>query len=46
MKAEERIAENKSGLPHGLDVMRFMLAGDKSLEFDDGHRRWRWQRHA
>jgi len=46
MKAEERIAENRSGLPHGLDVMRFMLAGDKSLEFDDGHRRWRWQRHA
>jgi hypothetical protein len=33
-------------LPHGLDVMRFMLSGDQSLAFSDGERSWLWQRHV
>jgi hypothetical protein len=33
-------------LPHGLDVLRFMLSGDPLLDFADADRAWRWQRHA
>lgn len=33
-------------LPHGLDVLRFLLSKDPSLSLDEGMRRWRWQRHA
>jgi len=33
-------------LPHGLDVMRFMLSKDQTLHFKDDQRHWRWQRHA
>lgn len=46
MNADERIPENKSRLPHGLEVMQFMLSSGETLEFDDGPRRWRWQRNA
>lgn len=38
--------EPKTSLPHGLDVLRFMLSSDASLDFNDGTRRWIWQRHA
>ena len=31
-------------LPHGLALMRFLLAGEPSLLSPDG--RWRWRRHA
>ncbi len=43
---EVNAAEDKSELPHGLDVLRFMLSGDKTLRFHDGSRNWCWQRHA
>lgn len=42
-KAEEN---SRSELPHGLEVMRFMLSKDASLHFNDGARRWHWKRHA
>jgi hypothetical protein len=32
--------------PHGLDVLRFMLSGDRLLEYADADRGWRWQRHG
>ena len=38
--------ESKSDLPHGLDVMRFMLSNETTLYLNDGSRHWRWQRHA
>ncbi|AGW95076.1 beta-ketoacyl synthase chain length factor [Cupriavidus sp. DF5525] len=33
-------------LPHGLDVLRFMLAGDAQLCHRGEHAGWRWQRHG
>lgn len=33
-------------LPHGLDVLRFMLAGDKTLTHRGEQCQWRWQRHG
>jgi hypothetical protein len=33
-------------LPHGLDVLRFMLSGEAMLDFADADRAWRWRRHA
>lgn len=36
----------ESELPHGLDVMRFMLSNDQSMYFHDGLRHWHWQRHV
>lgn len=36
----------KTLLPHGLDVMRFMLGNDASLDYFDADRGWRWQRHV
>ena len=35
-----------SDLPHGLDVLRFMLSDDATLEYADADRSWRWQRHV
>ena len=35
-----------SALPHGLEVMRFMLSDEKSMHFHDGTRQWLWQRHV
>lgn len=35
-----------SELPHGLDVMRFILSNDQSMHFHDGLRHWYWQRHV
>ncbi|MEO8002414.1 MAG: beta-ketoacyl synthase chain length factor [Arenimonas sp.] len=46
VKVGEGEAENKSGLPHGLEVMRFVLSSEQSLDFSDGQRNWQWQRHA
>jgi hypothetical protein len=43
--ADER-SDVETNLPHGLDVMRFMLSGEQSLHFKDGPRQWLWQRHA
>ena len=34
------------GLPHGLDVLRFLLAGDAELTFRDQGVQWRWSRRA
>jgi len=45
MKADESVVQNKSELPHGLDVLRFVLSGEKSLDFLADQRHWRWQRH-
>lgn len=33
-------------LPHGLDVLRFMLAGDATLSHRGEQAEWRWQRHG
>jgi hypothetical protein len=33
-------------LPHGLDVLRFMLSGDSRLDYSDHDRSWQWQRHV
>jgi len=38
--------EVTSDLPHGLDVMRFILSNETSLHFNDGTRHWCWQRHV
>lgn len=38
--------EAQSSLPHGLDVLRFMLSNERSLHFFDGARHWNWHRHA
>ena len=46
LKSDEHQLEIKSDLPHGLDVMRFMLSNEASLHFNDGTRHWRWQRHV
>ncbi|MEL1264370.1 beta-ketoacyl synthase chain length factor [Pseudoxanthomonas putridarboris] len=34
------------GLPHGLDVLRFLLAGEPALALVEDGVRWQWQRHA
>lgn len=39
-------AGHKSRLPHGLEVLQFMLSGEQSLQFKDDVRHWHWQRHA
>lgn len=31
-------------LPHGLEVLRFMLSADSDLTFSDADRSWHWQR--
>ena len=33
-------------LPHGLDVLRFVLSGEATLAHRAGASGWRWQRHA
>lgn len=33
-------------LPHGLEVLRFMLAGAQPLALADDERCWRWRRHG
>ena len=34
------------GLPHGLEVLRFALSGEQSLEHCEDDRAWRWEKHA
>jgi hypothetical protein len=46
VKSDECDPESKSDLPHGLEVMRFMLSGKQSYYFIDDQRHWHWQRHA
>ena len=46
LNADESGPETESNLPHGLDVMRFMLSNEASLYLNDDTRHWRWQRHA
>jgi len=36
----------RSELPHGLEVLRFMLSNDDCLQYRDGPRHWCWYRHA
>jgi hypothetical protein len=31
-------------LPHGLQVLRFLVGAMHECAFDDGARRWRWRR--
>jgi hypothetical protein len=33
-------------LPHGLQVLRFLIGGRPSLDFREGPRTWRWRQHA
>ncbi|NUA28055.1 beta-ketoacyl synthase chain length factor [Cupriavidus basilensis] len=33
-------------LPHGLEVLRFMLSGDSELRYTGERAGWRWQRHG
>lgn len=35
-----------AALPHGLEAMRFLLAGDASLQLAADGQRWTWQRHG
>ncbi len=35
-----------SALPHGLDVLKFLIGGETTLDFAHGERHWRWQRHV
>lgn len=44
--SDAALADHACELPHGLDVFRFMLSDERSLQFHDGTRHWRWQRHA
>lgn len=39
-------ASAASDLPHGLDVQRFFLAQDRTLEFSADNVSWTWRRHA
>ena len=36
----------RHALPHGLDVLRFMLAGEPALQHRGERAIWRWQRHG
>ncbi len=38
--------ESKTNLPHGLEVLRFMLSNETDLYFKDDTRHWHWQRHV
>jgi len=33
-------------LPHGLDVLRFLIAGEPLLEYQENGRCWHWRQHA
>lgn len=33
-------------LPHGLQVLHFVLSGETRLDYVDADRAWRWQRHV
>ncbi|HKY09480.1 MAG TPA: beta-ketoacyl synthase chain length factor [Candidatus Binatia bacterium] len=45
--AAENIAQpNGNGLPAGLEILRFQLRGDSSLERLCDKRRWQWMHHA
>lgn len=46
IKASEHEAGTKSDLPHGLDVMRFILSNQNNLHLNDDSRHWCWRRHA
>jgi len=35
-----------SELPHGLEVLRFVLSDDVELNYADSDRGWRWRRHV
>ncbi|MCS4236524.1 beta-ketoacyl synthase chain length factor [Stenotrophomonas sp. BIGb0135] len=35
-----------AALPHGLDAMRFLLAGDSRLQMAADGQQWTWQRHG
>lgn len=35
-----------SGLPHGLEVLRFFLRGESALDVSDSNGSWRWRQHA
>ena len=43
---ERAASAMQSLLPHGLEVMRFMLSDGESMHFHDGLRHWSWQRHV
>ena len=38
--------ELAQGLPHGLEVLRFALSDEQSLEHCDDGRTWRWEKHV
>jgi hypothetical protein len=44
--AADQAAEPAGNLPHGLDLMRFVLSGDSELRHGAMAQRWRWRRHA
>jgi len=40
-------ADSPAGaLPHGLDALRFLLAGDPTLTLAADGQQWTWQRHG
>jgi len=42
---EDPAGQGNSLLPHGLDILRFVLAGDAQLLHRTEHAVWRWSRH-
>ncbi|MDQ0143120.1 beta-ketoacyl synthase chain length factor [Cupriavidus necator] len=45
-EAHQRAAAPAARLPHGLDVLRFMLAGDTGLRHRGERASWQWRRHG
>jgi hypothetical protein len=44
---QTRIGEQAATLlPHGLEVLRFLIAGEPLLEYQENGRCWRWRQHA
>ncbi len=44
-QAPGAVAPSPSPLPHGLDVLRYLLAPSPTWSVPDGPRCWQWQRH-
>ncbi|RQO37126.1 3-oxoacyl-ACP synthase [Herminiimonas sp. KBW02] len=42
----EAVMADRKAVPAGLDILRFYLSGEQSLERVADHRCWRWERHA
>jgi hypothetical protein len=41
-----RVDGQVGGLPHGLEVLRFLIGSEAMLEHRENDRTWRWRRHG